>query len=106
MSVKLQDFDCFGLYLGPATASTSTCGTCKASNRCKAILASHGFDIIGDTINQLVAELPPGRYKDTDFIGQIVDQMLEPPKEYTREEYEAMKAMGLTPADDINVNTI
>jgi len=68
--------NCFGFYSGGPV-----CIGCAINKRCKAVLISNGFDVVGALINQLTATLPEeGSYLDTDLISKMTDQLLEKPE--------------------------
>lgn len=70
------EIDCFGFYLGGPT-----CNNCSASKRCRAILITHGFDIMAAYAEQLLAALPEGLILvDTDKVSEMVNTMFEPEK--------------------------
>lgn len=76
MSKKKKDIQCFGFFAG---YDNSSCYGCTAAKRCKAVLVSHSFDILADTIQHLVEELQDVPYKNTDRVSDLVDQLKSPP---------------------------
>jgi len=93
-----QELDCLIFYLG---GEHTPCATCVASKRCKALLSTNGFDIVGDLIDHLTTELPPGMYEDTDIANRIVDQILEPPRVLTPAEQKLADAISRTKVEDL-----
>lgn len=66
--------NCFGFFGGQHPA----CQQCFAAKRCKAILISHGFDVVGDMVDQLVEELPDITYSGASAVSSMVKQMKNP----------------------------
>lgn len=95
-----EGFDCFTFYSGG-----TSCTTCPAMKRCKAVMVSHGFDIVGNFVNHLVANLPPDAvFIDSDRIPDLVEQLLVPSKELTMDEMailEALKGTTVGPVKDV-----
>jgi len=84
MSIStIKTDDCFSFFSGgPA------CKRCLAAKRCKAILVTHGFNLIGDFLEHLMGELPEkGIYQDTDRIGEMIEQLLKPEVELAKDAY-------------------
>lgn len=65
--------DCFGLYGG-----TVVCNRCQAAKRCKAVLISDGFDIMGSFVENLVETLPNLQFRDANGVNVMVDQLMDP----------------------------
>lgn len=84
----MSDPNCFGFYGGN---HLTTCSSCTAVKRCKAILISDGFDVLGDIVNQLTLELPAGTtFRDTDRVSEMLKQLQNPPAPLTKEEAELL----------------
>lgn len=67
--------NCFTYY-----GATSVCNACVAAKRCKAMLISHGFDIIGAILEEMTRDLPEDvSYNDSDRMSEICTQLLIPP---------------------------
>lgn len=70
---------CFGFYAG---SMRSACAQCTASRRCKAILASDGFEIMADLVSALERSLPKDKQFDLDAgnagIRALVDVLIRP----------------------------
>lgn len=65
---------CFGFY-----TSSSICSQCVAQKRCKAILVSHGLDILGDSIESMLLDFPDNAtFTKTDRITVMMDELLKP----------------------------
>lgn len=102
--LNYADLDCFSFYIGGAS-----CERCVANKRCKAILATNGIDIVASVVNHLLTELPPARFRDTDRVPELVDQLLEPPSPLTLEEAELLKLAnqsGVLQPEEINIDTV
>lgn len=84
----VADPNCFGFFGG---ARNTSCDGCFAIKRCKAVLVSHGFDILGATVDHLVSQLPDNAdYRDTDRVSEIVSQLREPPPPLAQEEQDIL----------------
>jgi len=67
---------CFGFFGG---GNSVACTQCAASKRCKAILVTHGFDILDATVDVFFAKLPPTfKANDTDRLSELVKTLVEP----------------------------
>jgi len=66
---------CFGFFGGESLAA---CKNCTAQRRCKAVLVSDGFTILGDSIDQMVAELPDAPYPDAVRSSEQLQVLLNP----------------------------
>jgi len=65
---------CFGFY-------SHTCETvCPMKGRCKAILGTHGFDVIGSLVKELAESLSEGDYPDTDLALDLVKLLTDGPQ--------------------------
>lgn len=97
-----EDFACFGFYGGEEAAA---CRMCPAGRRCKAVLISHGFTVLGDVVDQMLMELPSGLYRDTDRLSELVEQMKKLPPVLQAEEAELLgmlrgaEGAGILPED-------
>jgi len=66
--------NCFGYYGGDSSVA---CSDCTARKRCKAILLSDGFDVVADSIEELMAALPDTNdYNDSDRIPALVVELI------------------------------
>jgi len=104
MSAPLNqdELDCFIFFLG---GDYTPCATCKAQNRCKALLATHGFTVGGDFLDHLITELPPGKYKDTQLVGEMVDQILNPPRVLSKAEQDLKDRLAKkVPTSDLDLD--
>lgn len=99
MSVEVQKA-CFGFYIG-----SPVCGMCAAHKRCKALLITDGFDIVGSLVEHLEAELKDAQYRDTDKISELTDQLITLPDDLTEEEKELL-SLFQTSEGQLNINSI
>lgn len=82
---------CFGQY-----NESAMCNLCKASRRCHSVTMSEGLDILGAMVEQLVETLPAGkRYRDTDRVSEVVDQVVKPPLPVDEAEDEILVLLGM-----------
>ena len=89
MSGPRETPNCFGFFGGP---SHLACQNCTAINRCKAILISNGFDIIGDLVSHMAFSLPENvEYRNTNQISEIVKQLRNPPSPIDDKTAELLK---------------
>jgi len=90
--------NCFGFYVGGPT-----CNVCTASKRCKAILISHGFTIMGELTEALLGDLPDqAEFRDTDRVAELVNQLLQPPVSMEDDDVELVTLLqekGITEID-------
>lgn len=95
MSDRLpHDPNCFSFYGGNQNAA---CQSCMASRRCKAMLISDGFQILGDLVDHLTTELPPGNYRDTTRVKEITKILVSPePIELSDQERELLGMLTAT----------
>ena len=92
---------CFPFYSGG-----DSCRICTSSKRCKAVLATHGFDIVARGIALLTAELPEGAYRPSDRVSELVTQLLEPPTTGETKE-QAEFRLGVEQAiEDLDINDL
>lgn len=83
---------CFGTFLG-----NPTCKQCHAAKQCKAILLSHGFDIVGAMIENLDATLAEGvDYPDTAEPADLLRVLLQG----------APEGMADSPVEDVPVGEV
>lgn len=93
MSTVSIGTDCFGMYGGDGH---TVCVNCQARQRCKALLVSDIFPIMGELIDTLMAEFPAiAQFRDTMSIPEIVDQLINPPTQaLTKNENELLSLMA------------
>lgn len=93
---------CFGFYGG---THLSTCSSCTAVKRCKAILISDGFDVLGAIVDQMLLELPEGTtFRDTDRVSERVKQLFDPPAPLSKDEEELLNLRSTPEAlEDIEI---
>jgi len=72
MAMPIEEYPgCFGFY-------SHTCETiCPMKGRCKAILGTHGFDVIGSLVKELMESLPDGEFPDTDLSLELVKLLVD-----------------------------
>jgi len=74
--MAVSDKECFGFY-----SSGPTCQICHISKRCKAIVITHGFHLVGETLRHMIETLPEGTYRSDDTITELFDQLTNPPED-------------------------
>lgn len=95
---------CFGFFAGDQNAS---CNRCTASRRCKAVLVSDGFDILGEIVETLLVEAPDQAYVETDRVIELIEQLLVPPQNPIREEAEELLGLvRVTSMNDVNLDIL
>lgn len=80
--------NCFAFY-----SQTAECSTCIIMKRCKATAISHGFNIVGDFLGNLLENLPDQEYVDTDVPGDLAAQLLSPPSSVSITETDDLLAL-------------
>lgn len=97
--MNISEKDCFGFYMG-----NPVCNRCPPRQRCKAILISNGFDIVGGAVELMIQELPDGKaYYETDRIPTMVDQLMYPPVDAHQDEIDAEnELLDLLERDEIS----
>lgn len=91
MAVGMQ-LDCFGFFAGDRN---SVCARCRISKRCKSVLITDGFDVLGQLANTLANSLPEGRvYTESDQLRVMVDQLVNPKIDLSESERELLNLMG------------
>lgn len=108
MSIASVGTDCFGMYGGDGH---TVCINCPAKQRCKALLVSDLFPIMGELIDTLMAYIPSNaQFRDTVSIPEIVDQLVNPPTQaLTKNESELlslMAAQGSRATDQLSIDDI
>lgn len=91
--------ECFGFYGG----QRGICVRCALQKKCKALLVSHGFDILNAALQSKLENLPDGSYNDTDRISEVTLQIMEGPKniELNVDEEELSSLLGTNKKDTI-----
>lgn len=97
---KESDINCFGFFAGK---SVPACMNCVAAKRCKAMLVTHGFDLLADLLDNLSAELPNITYRETDRVSEIVQQIFNPPQPLGPEALEALKMASTEDLADMDL---
>lgn len=65
----------------PFFSKDRACESCQAKTRCKAILISHGFDVLGSLVDAMLNEIPDdAEFEDTDKISTLVQMLINPPR--------------------------
>lgn len=90
-----NDRACFGFFAG---SDHAVCKACPAMNRCQAILISHGFDILGASVQSMLDTLPAVSYRDVMRIPELVDQLRRPPYKSSGLEADLLGAMKISAA--------
>lgn len=95
---------CFGFFAGSQKIS---CQSCVAARRCKAILVSDGFDVMGALVEQLIAELPDDVvFIDSEQVSAWVDQLLHPVTEISKEEAELLGLVNQVPPEGLDLGNL
>lgn len=71
-----EDPSCFGFFGGQ---NHGVCQRCGVAAKCRAVLLTHGFDIVGNAIELMMAELPDAPFADHDRIPRLTDELIHPP---------------------------
>lgn len=100
--------DCFGFFGGD---SHTTCMGCPAKQRCKALLVSDVFPIMGELIDTLIAEIPgAANFKNTNSIPEMVDELINPVSTpLSKEEEELLDLVistGRVKTSDLGIDNI
>jgi hypothetical protein len=86
---------CFGFF-----AAERPCDVCPLRTRCKAVVVTHGMDIVAGVIETMLAELPDQKYRDTDRLPELIEQLINPPNAakvgLTKEESDLLNALGVS----------
>ena len=77
---------CFGFFVGDETCR----GRCSAAKKCKAVLVTHGFDIAGGVLEELLSTLPEGAVftVNPEILALDRDTPSDEDKKLIREEYQ------------------
>jgi hypothetical protein len=86
MASESTDVMCFGFFSGGPE-----CKKCPLDKRCRAVLISHGLDIMAGVLDTLMENLPPdSTYEETDLLPEIVNQILLPQRTRPADETEML----------------
>lgn len=76
--MSLTEPNCFGFFGG---SRHGNCSQCLANKRCKAILVTHGFDMMSTFIETLLGDLDDtDLFLDSNRVSDLATQLKEPPK--------------------------
>lgn len=77
-----EEASCFGFFAG---GKNPACNLCLANKRCRAILVSHGFDMVAAAADSLMSDLPDVMYRDVERVSELVKQLKQPPDPLPKE---------------------
>ena len=86
---------CFGYY-----SQQPTCGRCPVSKRCKAVLITHGFDIVAALLEQMMDDMPDQRYWGGKSTTATMDQLIAPPNDVDERREELDDLLNLVDESD------